>query len=98
MHVLAFAVLAALCPVVLPVTVVEERGHVLVGDYIDVAAVAAVAAVRPSARDVLLPPEADAPIAARAGFHVNLCLVYEFDHGDNILHRPGAIPRSLRFS
>ncbi len=56
-----------------------EAGDVAVGTNDDVAAVAAVAAVRPTARNVRLPPEAEASVSAVTGFAVKRDLVDE--HG-----------------
>ena len=50
-----------------------------IGDEDDDAAVAAVAAVGAALGDVLLAPERDAPVAAVAGFHVDVGFVDE--HG-----------------
>ncbi len=46
----------------------------------DVAAAAAIAAARPAARDILLPPEGQAAVAAVAGLHQNSSFVEE-NHG-----------------
>ena len=56
---------------------VQQRILVLVGDQVDVAAAAAIAAARPSARDELLPPERQAAIAAVARLHVDSDFVDE---------------------
>ena len=63
----AAARLARLGP---PMLAMHERRQTVdarLGDDDHAAAVAAVAAVRPAARDVLLAPEADAPVAPVAG-------------------------------
>ena len=57
-----------------------ERGEVAqlrIGDEDDVAAAAAVAAVRPALRDVLLPAEAQSAVAAAACLDANLGSVVE---------------------
>ena len=56
-----------------PVRVVlegEQRRHVAVGDQPHVAALAAIAPVRPAPRHVRLPPERHGPRSAVAGAHV----------------------------
>ena len=55
------------------VAIVDQRVDVAVGDRVDAAAAAAVAAVGPAARDELLAPEARAAVPAVAGV--------DFDHG-----------------
>jgi hypothetical protein len=45
---------------------IEERGEAVVDLNINVAAVATVAAIRASVRDILLPPETTAAFAARS--------------------------------
>ena len=79
--VLAFAVAALLGLEMLLVAVVEQR--VQIGDAFDdnVAAFAAVAAVRTAELDELLPPEADAAIAAIARAHIDLGLIEELHGG-----------------
>ena len=62
------AVLAALGPPVLAVGERRQAVDARLGDHDDAAAVAAVAAVRPAARHVLLAAEAHAAVAAFAGF------------------------------
>ena len=74
---LAHAVGAAARPEVLPVAVVDQGVELGSDPRDDMAAAAAVAAVRPAARDVLLAPEADAAVAAVAGAHVDLGLIEE---------------------
>ena len=63
----AAAVLAALRAMDARVAIVDQRVDVAVGDGIDAAAAAAVAAVGPAARDVLLAPERGDAVAAVAG-------------------------------
>ena len=66
----------------LPVLAVRQGAEavdVLLGHEDDAAAVAAVAAVGPAAGNVLLPAEADASVAASAGFHLDFNFVDE--HG-----------------
>ena len=64
-------------PEMLPVAIVDQGVELGIDPRDDVAAVAAVAAVRAAARDVLLPPEADAAVAAVAALHVDLGLIEE---------------------
>src|SRR5690606_9002930 len=66
-HLAAHAVLAALGLELALVAEVDQGVEVLVGQQPDVAALAAVAAVRPAQRDELLAPEAHAAVAAVAG-------------------------------
>ena len=75
--VLAHAVGAAGRPEMLAVAVVDQGIELGVDPRDDMAAAAAIAAVRPAARDVLLPPETDAAVAAVAGAHVDLGLIEE---------------------
>ena len=62
-----------------PVARAESRqvAQVGVGDEHDVAAGAAVAAVRPALGHVLLAPEAERPVAAAPGLHVDAGAVVE---------------------
>jgi hypothetical protein len=53
------------------------------GDHDDAAAVAAVAAVGPAARDVLLPAEAHAAIAAAARFDIDSDAINKHDYQAN---------------
>src|SRR5690606_27359800 len=79
--VLAHAVRAALRLEVLGVAEVDQRieaGHRL--EY-DVAAAAAVAAVRPTVLDIFLTPEADRPRAARTGLQEYLGLIEKVHFG-----------------
>ena len=76
----AAAVLAALGP---PVLAMRERRQAVdarLGHHDDAAAVAAVAAVRPAARHVLLAAKAHAAVAAPAGFDFDGDAIDE--HGD----------------
>ena len=57
---------------------VRERVDAFARDEIDAAAVAAVAAVRPAARNELLAPEAHAAAAAGAGLDANVGFIDEF--------------------
>ena len=61
----------------------QQRGHVVVGDEPDVAALAAVAAVRAAEGDRTLAPERHAARAAVAAAHVELALVDELGHRTN---------------
>src|SRR5690606_34333306 len=88
---LAHAVLAALGPEQLPVAEVHQGVEVAGGLEPDVAALAAVAAVRPAQRDELLAPEAHAAVAAVAGDDRDFSFVYEFHRGvrgDRARERP----------
>src|SRR5690606_22616699 len=67
----ALAVLAVFGAVVRLVAEVDERAQARIDLQDDVAALAAVAAVRPAHRYELFTPEADAAVAAVAGFHVD---------------------------
>ena len=60
----------------------QQRGHVVVGDQPDVAALAAVAAVRAAEGHRALAPERHAARAAVAAAHVELALVDELGHSD----------------
>ena len=64
-------------PEVLAVAVVDQGIELGIDPRDHMPAAAAVAAVRPAARDVLLAPEADAAVAAVAGAHVDLGLIEE---------------------
>ena len=89
--ILALAVAALLCLEMLLVAVVEQRveiGHAL-DDH--VAAFAAVAAVRATELDELLPPEADAAVAAVARAHIDLGLIEK-------LHGKGLPPASFQYT
>ena len=81
--VLAHAVAALLRLEMLLVAVVEKRIEVRHAFDDDVAAFAAVAAVRAAELDELLPPEADGAVAAVAGAHIDLGLVEEL-HGEGL--------------
>ena len=81
----ALAILAALGLVVLDVAVVDQGVEVFDGLDIDVTALAAVAAVRATEFDVLLPPERDDPAAAVARRDENLGLVEELHDPDPAL-------------
>ena len=65
-------------PEMLGVAEVDQRIKVMFRDEDDVAAFAAVAAVRAAELDELLPPERDHAVAAVAGAQVDLGLVEEF--------------------
>ena len=62
---------AGFCFVVFLVTEVEERGHARRRFKYDIAAVAAVATVRPAARDEFFAPKAACTVAAAAGFDMD---------------------------
>ena len=62
-------------------TELEQRVLVLGGHQVNVAAAAAIAARRAAARDVLLPPEGQAAVAAVAGFHQDARFVNEIAWG-----------------
>ena len=78
--VLAHAIAAALCLEVLLITVVDQG--VEAGDRLhhDVAALAAIAAVRAAELDEFFTPERHAAVPARAGRNINLGFIEEF-HG-----------------
>ena len=61
----------------------QQRGDVVVGDEPDVAALAAVAAVRPAEGHGTLAPERHAACSPIAAAHVELALVDELGHSDN---------------
>ena len=65
----------------LGVAEIDQRIEVVFGDEDDVAALAAVAAVRAAELDELLPPERDHAVAAVAGAQVDLGLVEKFHDG-----------------
>ena len=91
-EVLALAVHAVLGATVRMVAEREQRRHVVVGDQPDVAALAAVAAVRAAVHDRTLAPERDAARAAVAATHVELALVDELGLGHvGRAYRGGAI-------
>ena len=73
--------LAAPRLVLADVAVVEQRRELRIDDQHDVAAVAAVAAGGPAARDELLPPQRHGAVAAVAGLHVDANLVDELHLG-----------------
>ena len=79
--VLAHAVAAALGLEMLLVAVVDQRVEAVDRQRDHVAALAAVAAVRPAELDEFLAPERHAAVAAVAGADIDLGLVEEF-HGD----------------
>ena len=81
MAVLAHAAAAVLGGEMLLIAVIDERVEAVDGERDDVAAVAAVAAVRPAVFDELLAPERNAAVAAVAGADIDLGFVEEF-------HRP----------
>ncbi len=60
------------------ITVVDERVEVLHALDPDVAAITAVAAVRPAELDELLTPERNAAVSASAGLYVDLGLIEKF--------------------
>src|SRR5262245_56516086 len=60
------------------IAVVDQRVGLAVGDRVDAAALAAIAAVGAAARNVFLPPEARHAVAAFAGAYFNDGLVDEF--------------------
>jgi hypothetical protein len=64
----------------LRVAEVDQRIQVMFGNENDIAALAAIAAVRATEFDKLLPPESDHTIATVTGAQVDLSLVEEF-HG-----------------
>ena len=76
-HVLALAGLAVLRLPVVPAGEVQQRVLVRGGLEVHVAAVAAVAAVRPAFGDELLPAEAHAAVAAVAGLDVDFGFIDE---------------------
>ena len=78
MAVLAHAGAAVLGKKVLLVAVVDERVEAFDGLRDHVAAVAAVAAVRPAELDEFFAPERHAAVAAGAGADIDLGLVEEF--------------------
>ena len=78
----AFAVAAATGLEELLEAEIEKRVEVGVGDEVDVAAGAAVAAVRAAARDELLAAEAHGATAAVAGGDVDVDFVYEHRQGE----------------
>jgi hypothetical protein len=84
--VLAHAAAAALRLEVLLVAVVDQRVEAVDGLDHDVAAFAAVTAVRAAELDELLAPERHAAVAARAGLDIDLGLVEEL-HGRDIDYR-----------
>jgi hypothetical protein len=90
----AAAALAACRP---PVPTVRERRQAidsLAGHQHHASAVAAIAAIRPAAGDVLLAPEADAAVAPPAGLDEYLDAIDEHGRfGD--FRCPGEVPRSL---
>ena len=73
----------------------QQRRHVVVGDEPDVAALAAVAAVRTAHHDRALAPERHAARATIAAAHVELALVDEIGHQINATGHPQ--PRSVCF-
>ena len=79
---MAVGALAVPAPLRLEVRAVAEGGEVpqrAVADDHDVAAAAAVAAVRPALGHVRLAAQRDDAVAAGAGLHVNRCAIAE--HG-----------------
>ena len=68
------AVLGGIFPLIAKV---QQRGHVGVGDKDDIAAPAAVAAVRPAGRHIFFPVEADVAIAAAARPDPDLRNIYK---------------------
>ena len=97
-HVLALAVHAVAGAAMRMVAKGEQRGDVVIGDEPHVAALAAVAAVRPALGDRALPAERHTAGAAVAAAHVELRLVDELGHlrpsykagGDARCERPSA--------
>ena len=87
-EVLALAVDAVAGAAVGVVAERQQRGHVVVGDEPDVAALAAVAAVRSAEGDRTLPAERHAARAAVAAAHVELALVDELGHHDQRYRQP----------
>src|SRR5262249_52342936 len=85
--VLAHAVAAALGLEVLLVAIVDQGIEAVDRLDDDVAAAAAIAAVRTAELDELLTPERHAAIAAVAGLHINLGLVEEFHRRSRIAVR-----------
>ena len=73
----------------------QQRRHVVVGDQPDVAALAAVAAVRTAHHDRALASERHAARAAVTAAHVELALVDELGHQRNATGHPQ--PRSVCF-
>jgi len=61
--------------VMFSITKIEQRRQPVRGGEDDVAAISAVTAVRPAARDKHLPPEASGPVAASSGFYKDLYFV-----------------------
>src|SRR5512139_2984362 len=76
-HVLPLAMLAAGCPIFPPVAEVEQRVQVPRGPHNDVTALPSVAAVWPTARNELLPPETHTPAAAVTRLHMNRHIIDE---------------------
>ena len=81
-------------PAVRMVTERQQRRHVVVGDQPDVAALAAVAAVRAAHHDRTLAPERHAARATVAAAHVELALVDELGHPGQ-RYRPPPTPFCL---
>ena len=74
-HILALAVLPFFGPVVLLELYIQECVDVTVGGEDNMSSPSAVAAVRASSRDELLPPEAYAAPAAVTGLDIYFCLI-----------------------
>ena len=70
-------VLSSLSPVGCAVTVVQESGKLSVAAEEDVSAAPAIAAVRPSLRDIFLAPETHAPCSTIAALDMNACSINE---------------------
>jgi hypothetical protein len=80
MQVLALAVGAPRRPPVRMITESEQGRHVVVGDEPHVAALTAIAPIRPAADDRTFPTEAHRARAAVSAAHVELALVDELGH------------------
>ena len=95
-HVLALAVHPIIRPTVRVVAEREERRHVVIGDQPDVAAVAAITAVRSAHRLGTFTAEADAARAAITTSDVQLALVDELRHFFEA-NAPDATPSPIVF-
>src|SRR5436190_9266954 len=74
------SMLSTVCFEGMVVTELEQRVLLRVGDKIDIAAVAAIAAARAALRDELLPSKGDAAVPAVSGAHRDFGFVNE--HGE----------------
>ena len=82
----AAAVLAALAEELAGIAVIDQRIDVAVGDDVDAATLAAVAAVRAAHRDVFFAAEGGDAVTAVAGFDVDFGFVDEFHGVSFMLH------------